>query len=159
MRLIRIFRLSLKVYIWCTKFDVEQVFPSFFSLIQNQFGVNIRSVRSNNAPELTLSEFFYDKEIISIILVLIGLNKALLLNENVNALLMWLELCIFNLTLQCVIKGIVFLLRFISLIGHFLHFCLIKFLFWVTMVQKAYLFTYLHIWLPLLCLYTTSCSN
>ena len=53
------------IYLLHSKSEVIQIFPAFFSLIQNQFDIKIKSVRSNNAPELTFSSFFQEHGILS----------------------------------------------------------------------------------------------
>lgn len=57
--------LVLHGFIFCNKSEVITVFPTFFSLIQNQVEVKIKSVRSNNELELSFSDFFYKEGIMS----------------------------------------------------------------------------------------------
>ena len=52
------------VYFLRAKSDVCAVFPKFFKLISTQFGVNIKSVRSDNAPELAFSDFFREHGVV-----------------------------------------------------------------------------------------------
>ena len=52
------------VYLLQAKKNVEQGFHRFYSLIHNQFLVNIKSI-FDNTPKLALSKFFHDKMIIS----------------------------------------------------------------------------------------------
>ena len=44
------------VYLLKTKFDVNSIFSAFCTLIHTQFGANIKSVHSDNAPELAFSD-------------------------------------------------------------------------------------------------------
>ena len=44
------------VYLLKSKYDVSSIFPTFGTHIHTQFGTNIKSVRSNNAPELAFSD-------------------------------------------------------------------------------------------------------
>ena len=53
------------VYFLRAKSEVSAVFPNFFTLIQTQFNVKIKSVRSDNAPELTFSDLFRAQGILS----------------------------------------------------------------------------------------------
>ena len=52
------FSLFIWVYLLRSKFDVISIFPDFYKLIQTQFGVDIKFVRSDNAPELFIYLFF-----------------------------------------------------------------------------------------------------
>ena len=51
-------------YLLHAKSEVQQIIPSFFVMIQNQFGYCIKVVRSNNAKELSFIEFFDSKRVI-----------------------------------------------------------------------------------------------
>lgn len=53
------------VYLLRAKSDVLKIFPEFFALIQTQFATPIKSVRSDNALELSFSDFFQAKGIVS----------------------------------------------------------------------------------------------
>ena len=46
------------VYFLHAKSNVLTIFPHFFSLIHTQFGVSIKSIHSDNAPELSFYDFF-----------------------------------------------------------------------------------------------------
>jgi len=55
------------LYLLKTKSEVTQIFPSFYNMIQNQFGVGIKRCRSDNAKDFfnqSLSLFFQKKCII-----------------------------------------------------------------------------------------------
>ena len=52
------------VYLLKSKSDVNSIFPALCTLIHTQFGPNIKSVRSNNAPELAFSDYFCKKGIL-----------------------------------------------------------------------------------------------
>ena len=53
------------VYLLRTKAEVSTVFPAFYTLVLTQFNSPMKVVRSDNAPELALSDFFRDKGITS----------------------------------------------------------------------------------------------
>ena len=46
------------VYLFKTRSDAQDVVPKFFALVQTQFQVQIKSFRSDNAPELQFPDFF-----------------------------------------------------------------------------------------------------
>ena len=46
------------VYFLQSESDVQTIFYQFFSLIQTQFSTTIKTVRPDNAPELSFTEFF-----------------------------------------------------------------------------------------------------
>ena len=46
------------VYFLCAKSDVANVLPGFFILILTQFGAQIKSVQSDNAPELAFTDLY-----------------------------------------------------------------------------------------------------
>lgn len=52
------------VYFLCVKSNIVTIFHDFFFLIQTQFDVTIKFMHSDNALELSFSEFFYAKGII-----------------------------------------------------------------------------------------------
>ena len=52
------------MYFLCAKYDVLIILPQFFSLIQTQFNTTIKTVRSDNALELSFTEFFKVKGVI-----------------------------------------------------------------------------------------------
>ena len=83
-------------------------FLTFFSLIENQFGVKIKSVRTDNAFELSFSEFFRVKGSFPSILLLILHNRILLWNRNTKIFSMLLEPYIFSHTFLYLSKAVVF---------------------------------------------------
>ena len=52
-------------YLLKAKSDVASIFPAFYNLVHTQYGVKIKSVRSDNAPELAFTHFFSDKGMMS----------------------------------------------------------------------------------------------
>lgn len=76
------------VYLLKQKFDVLHVFPNFYAYVSTQFNVKIKSVRSDNAPELQFTTFFLANGILKQKkkknIVLIVPNKTQLLKENIN---------------------------------------------------------------------------
>ncbi|RVW15251.1 Retrovirus-related Pol polyprotein from transposon TNT 1-94 [Vitis vinifera] len=46
------------VHLLRAKSDVKTIFPQFFSMVKTQFGLTIKAVRSDNAPELNLSNLY-----------------------------------------------------------------------------------------------------
>ena len=52
------------VYLLCAKADVLTVFPESFNLISTQYNTVIKSLRSNNAPELAFHDLFRTKIVI-----------------------------------------------------------------------------------------------
>ena len=52
------------VYLLKAKFDVSSLFPSFCTLIHTQFGTRIKSIHSDNAPELAFLDYFREKGIL-----------------------------------------------------------------------------------------------
>ena len=83
-------------------------FLTFFSLIENQFGVKIKSVHTDNAFELSFSEFFRVKGSFPSILLLILHNRILLWNRNTKIFSMLLEPYIFSHTFLYLIKAVAF---------------------------------------------------
>ena len=51
------------VYLLQSKSDVKTILPTFFSMVQTQFGVSIKSFQSDNAHELSFIEFFKSKRV------------------------------------------------------------------------------------------------
>ena len=49
----------------CAKSDVPQIFPDFVKMVANQYNVNVKAVRSDNANELKFTDFFVARGIIS----------------------------------------------------------------------------------------------
>ena len=47
------------------KFDVLDVFPTFYNLVHTPFGIKIKLVHCDNAPKLSFSNFFQEKGILS----------------------------------------------------------------------------------------------
>ena len=46
------------IYMLKAKSDVQQHIPQFFAFVKKQFGTEIHAIRSDNAPELALSDFY-----------------------------------------------------------------------------------------------------
>ena len=46
------------VYLLKVKYDVQLYILEFFALVKKQFGKEIKAVRSDNAPELALTDFY-----------------------------------------------------------------------------------------------------
>ena len=108
------------VYLLQAKKNVEQVFHTFYSLIHNQFSVNIKSI-SDNTPKLAISKFFHDKMIISYNSYVDRPKQNSIVWQKHQHILNVVKLWIFNPKFRCAIRGIVFLLCFISLIGSLLY--------------------------------------
>lgn len=53
------------LYLLRTKNEVLQVFPAFIQQVENQYNVKVKSVRSDNAPELRFTDFYKEKGIVS----------------------------------------------------------------------------------------------
>ncbi|KAL0846098.1 hypothetical protein Bca101_019344 [Brassica carinata] len=53
------------IYLLKHKSDVLRVFPEFITMVENQFNMKVKSVRSDNAPELRFDELYKRKGIIS----------------------------------------------------------------------------------------------
>ena len=51
------------VYLLRNKSEVLTVFPGFVNLVENQYNVKVKSVRSDNAPELNFTKFYQEKGI------------------------------------------------------------------------------------------------
>ena len=47
------------------KSDVLFVFPNFLTMIENQYSTRVKSVRSDNAPELSFTDLYKQKGIVS----------------------------------------------------------------------------------------------
>ena len=47
----------------CVLVDVHAIFPDFYNFVFNQYNTAIKSVRSDNAPELVFIDFFRSKGI------------------------------------------------------------------------------------------------
>ena len=65
------------VYLLKSKSDINSIFPAFCTIIHTQFGANIKSVRSDNAPELAFRITFVKKGFCHSTHVLTLLNKIL----------------------------------------------------------------------------------
>ena len=52
------------IYLMRTKSEVLTVFPAFVTLVENQYNVKVKYVRSDNAPELKFTAFFKEKGIL-----------------------------------------------------------------------------------------------
>lgn len=48
------------IYLLRMKFDVQQVFPTYYKYVLTQFGKGIKGVRSDNALELQFIQFYHD---------------------------------------------------------------------------------------------------
>ena len=46
------------------KSDVKQLLISFYNMILTQFNISIKAIRSDNAPEFSLSNFYSDHGIV-----------------------------------------------------------------------------------------------
>ena len=55
---------SIGVYLMKAKSDVKQLLISFYNMIWTQFNTHIKAIRSDNAPELSLSNFYSDHGIV-----------------------------------------------------------------------------------------------
>nr|ABW74573.1 putative pol polyprotein [Boechera divaricarpa] len=53
------------VYLLKTKNEVLIVFPVFIQKVENQYGVKVKALRSDNAPELRFTKFYQEKGITS----------------------------------------------------------------------------------------------
>lgn len=51
------------IYLLHTKNEVLTVFPAFIKLVENQYNVRVKAVRSDNAPELMFTDFYQEKGI------------------------------------------------------------------------------------------------
>ncbi|KAG7554602.1 Retrotransposon Copia-like N-terminal [Arabidopsis suecica] len=51
------------VYLLRNKSEVLTVFPAFITLVENQLNLKVKSVRSDNAPELNFTSYYQDKGI------------------------------------------------------------------------------------------------
>lgn len=49
----------------CAKSDVLQIFPDFVKMVANQYNVNVKAVRSDNANELKFTDLLVARGIIS----------------------------------------------------------------------------------------------
>ena len=52
------------IYLLHAKSDVQRIIPQFYAMILNQFGITIKGVRSDNAKELSLIDFYLSKGVI-----------------------------------------------------------------------------------------------
>ncbi|CAA7030339.1 unnamed protein product [Microthlaspi erraticum] len=52
------------VYLLKNKSDVLEVFPTFISMVENQFDTKVKGFRSDNAPELNFTAFYQSKGIV-----------------------------------------------------------------------------------------------
>ena len=52
------------IYLLHAKSDVQRIIPQFFAMILNQFGITIKGVRSDNAKEQNLIDFYLSKGVI-----------------------------------------------------------------------------------------------
>ena len=55
---------STWVYLMKAKSDVKQLLISFYNMILTQFNISIKAIRSDNAPEFSLSNFYSDHGIV-----------------------------------------------------------------------------------------------
>ena len=55
---------STWVYLMKAKSDVKQLLISFYNMILTQFNIGIKAIRSDNAPEFSLSNFYSDHGIV-----------------------------------------------------------------------------------------------
>jgi len=53
------------VFLMCAKSDVINIFPDFVKMVANQYDVNVKAVRSDNANELCFTEFYAARGIVS----------------------------------------------------------------------------------------------
>ena len=72
------------IYLLHTKSKMITIFPTTFSLIQNQVGVKIKFIRFDNVLELSLFDFSIKKESCLFILVWIGHNTIQLSSKSTN---------------------------------------------------------------------------
>lgn len=52
-------------YLLCTKDEVLSVFPKFIQMIETQYKTSIKTVRSDNAPELKFIDLYKKKGIVA----------------------------------------------------------------------------------------------
>ena len=52
------------VFLLKTKFDVRTIIVSFYNMVLTQFGTKIKSIRSNNALEFNMHDFYNSNGII-----------------------------------------------------------------------------------------------
>lgn len=72
------------IYLMKLKSDVLQVFPSFISMVETQFNAKVKSVRSDNAPELRFGELYRKKASSHTILAQRHMNRTPWLNASTN---------------------------------------------------------------------------
>ena len=75
------------VYLLKSKYDVSNIFPTFCTRIHTQFGTNIKSVRSNNAPNLLFRISFVKRGFCHSTHVLTLLNKIFVVEHKHQHLL------------------------------------------------------------------------
>lgn len=56
------------VFLVRNKSDVLKNFPQFFAYVENQYNKTIKVFRSDNAPELSFTQFFLERELSSTLL-------------------------------------------------------------------------------------------
>ena len=81
----------------------------FFSLVKTQFGAKIKQLRSENAKELAISDFYNKGGLYTNLLVLPDLSKTLLLKGSTNICSMLLVHYFFSLKFLYLSGVIVFL--------------------------------------------------
>ena len=109
------------------KSDVIHIFPEIYTLIHTQFGLSIKFIRFDNAPEISFSEFFRAKGIIfSFHSYVDSPQQNFVVKQKRQHILNVACELHFQSNIPLVYWGIVFLLLFTSLTIFLLHSCQIR---------------------------------
>lgn len=74
-----------------SKAKVPPLLRKFFALVENQFQIIIKIIRTDNGPEFNMADSMLLKVSFTDVLVSNPLNKLALLNVNTNTFLMLLD--------------------------------------------------------------------
>ena len=88
------------VYLMKTKSDVQSLVTSFYNMVVTPFNVKIKQIRTDNALEFNMSNFFSSNGILH--------NRILLWKESINTFFLFLGLYNFSLVSLFTFGGNVF---------------------------------------------------
>ena len=89
------------LYLLKTKSSVQTVFPDFLTYVETQFNAKVKSIRSDNAPELSFNSLLKTKGLNLLVMIICGVLVAYVshphyLKIEINFLLVLLLVCVFG---------------------------------------------------------------